>query len=86
MSARLIAKDKDYPRLSKANSGYVENPYFERSDLCRGYFCNDCVYFINGNDCAIVKKDGPDVNGKESGIIAPDGICTLWMPDESKTY
>jgi hypothetical protein len=34
----------------------------------------------------VLKKDGPDVNGKESGIIAPDGICTLWMPDESKTY
>ena len=60
MSARLIPKDKDYPKLSKATSGYVENPYLEKSDLKRGYFCYDCLYFINGNDCAIVRKDGPD--------------------------
>ena len=86
MSARLIPKDKDYPRLSKATSGYVENQYFEKSDLSRGYFCYDCLYFINGNDCAIVRKDGPDVNGEESGTIAPHGVCTLWMPNESKTY
>jgi len=32
-----------------------------------------------------VRKDGPDVNGEERGIIAPYGICTLWMPDEAKT-
>ena len=85
MSARLIPKDNDYPKLSKATSGYVENPYFKNADLNKGYFCNDCLYFINGNDCAIVKKDGPDVDGKESGIIAPYGICTLWYPDENKT-
>jgi hypothetical protein len=85
MSARLIPKDKNYPKLSKATSGYVENPYLEKSDLKRGYFCYDCLYFINGNDCAIVRKDGPDVNGQVSGIIAAHGLCTLWMPDETKT-
>ena len=85
MSARLIPKDKDYPKLSKATSGYVENPYFEESDLNRGYFCYDCLYFINGNDCALVRKDGPDVNGQVSGIIALHGLCTLWMPDQTKT-
>jgi hypothetical protein len=57
MSARFIPKEKDYPRLSKATSGYVENKYFENSDLNKGYFCNDCLYFIEGNDCAIVRKD-----------------------------
>ncbi len=68
MSQSTIPKDKDYPKLSKATSGYNSS-----------YFCNDCLYFIHGNDCAIVKKDGPDVDGKESGIIAPYGICTLWF-------
>lgn len=86
MSGRLIPKNKDYPRLSKATSGYVENKFFEKADLNKGYFCNDCLYFIEGNDCAIVRKDGPDVNGEESGIIAPHGICTLWLPDEVKTH
>ena len=32
------------------------------------------------------KRDGPDVNDKESGIIATYGICTLWYPDEDKAY
>ena len=51
-----------------------------------GYFCNDCIYFIEHDDCAIVRQQGPDVNGKESGTIAPHGICTLWTPDENKAH
>jgi hypothetical protein len=84
VSAKSIPKNKSYPKLSKATSGYVENPFFEKADLNRGYFCNDCLYFIDSNDCAIVAKDGPDVNDDESGVIAPHGICTLWAPDEAK--
>lgn len=83
--SKSIPKDKTYPKLSKATSGYVENPFFEKSDLNKGYFCNDCLYFIEDDDCAIVTKLGPDVDGKESGIIAPHGLCTLWAPDEEKT-
>ena len=37
-----------------------------------------------GNECAIVKNNGPDVNGEESGTIAPHGICTLWVPIEEQ--
>lgn len=84
MSTKSIPKNKSYPKLSKATSGYVENAFFEKADLNRGYFCNNCLYFIDSNDCAIVTKDGPDVNGDESGVIAPHGICTLWAPDEAK--
>jgi hypothetical protein len=32
------------------------------------------------------KRDGLDVIDKESGIIAPYGICTFWYPDEDKAY
>lgn len=85
MSSKTIPKDKNYPKLSKATSGYLEIKNFEKSDLHTGYFCYDCLYFIDDNDCAIVRQDGPDVNGKESGIIAPHGICTLWSPEETKT-
>jgi hypothetical protein len=84
--SKNIPKNKDYPKLTKATSGYVENSFFEQSDLNTGYFCNNCLYFIEKHDCAIVRKDGPDVNNKESGIIAPHGICTLWYPDENKAY
>ncbi|HEU4467872.1 MAG TPA: hypothetical protein VFR61_02400 [Nitrososphaeraceae archaeon] len=62
----------------------IEN--LAKSDLNSGYFCYDCLYFIEDNDCAIVRQQGPDVNGKESGTIAPHGICTLWTPDEKKAH
>jgi hypothetical protein len=80
-----IPQDKEYPKLSKATSGYVEIKQFENADLNAGYFCNDCIYFIKDNQCAIVKNDGPDVNGDISGKIAPHGLCTLWLPIEGQT-
>jgi hypothetical protein len=82
----LIPKDRDYQKLSKATSGYLEIQSFRNADLNAGYFCNDCLYFIKDNQCAIVKSDGPDVNGEESGIIAPHGLCTLWVPMEGQTH
>jgi hypothetical protein len=85
MTDDFIPQDKKYPKLSKSTSGYLEIQNFEKVDLNKGYFCEDCLYFIEGNACAIVKKEGPDVNGKESGTIAPHGLCTLWFPDEDKT-
>jgi hypothetical protein len=86
MSTKSIPKNKSYPKLSKATSGYLEIANFEKSDLNTGYFCYDCLYFVEGDDCAIVRQDGPDVNGEQSGRIAPHGICTLWAPDKSKTH
>lgn len=79
-----IPKDRDYPKLSKATSGYLEILNFQNADLDAGYFCNDCLYYIKDNQCAIVRNDGPDVNGEESGKIAPHGVCTLWYPLESQ--
>ena len=80
-----IGKNRDYPKLSKTTSGYLEIPYFENSNLNAGYFCNDCIYYMKEvNECVIVKSDGPDVNGEESGTIAPHGICTLWVPIEEQ--
>ena len=81
-----IPRDKQYPKLSKASSGYLEIEHFKNSDLHTGYFCYNCIYLIKGNHCAIVEDRGPDVKGKESGIIAPYGICTLWDPNEQETH
>ena len=82
---QLIPTDKPYPKLSKSSSGYLEIDLFKNSDLHTGYFCYNCIYFIKeGNHCAIVEDLGPGVNGKESGIIAPHGICTLWDPNEEE--
>jgi hypothetical protein len=79
-----IATDKQYPKLSKASSGYLEIEQFKNADLHTGYFCYNCIYFIKDNHCAIVEDTGPDVNGKESVIIAPYGVCTLWAPNEEE--
>ena len=78
----MIPQDKQYPKISKASSGYLEIDFFKNSDTRSGYFCYDCKYFIEGNHCAIVEDSGPDVNGQKSGIIAPHGTCTLWGPNE----
>src|ERR671922_2580023 len=79
-----IPTDKQYPKISKASSGYVEIEHFRSADLHTGYFCYNCTYFIKDNHCAIVEDTGPDVYGKESGIIAPHGLCTLWDPMRRK--
>lgn len=82
---QLIPTDMRYPKLSKASSGYLELDVFKNADLHTGYFCYNCVYFIkNGNHCAIVEDSGPDVYGKESGIIVPHGVCTLWDPNKEE--
>ena len=73
-----IPTDRQYPKLSKAKSGYMEIDFFKNADLHTGYFCYNCLYFIKPNHCAIVKDDGPDVHERESGIVAPNGVCTLW--------
>jgi hypothetical protein len=54
-------------------------------DLHAGYLCYDCTFFINEDQCAIVQNGGHDVHGKESGIIAPYGVCSLWVPNEQET-
>jgi len=84
-SINTISHDKQYPKLPKSTSGYVEVEHFKNADLHTGYFCYNCTYFIKDNHCAIVEDSGPDVNEKESGIIAPYGICTLWDPNDEET-
>ena len=84
MASEVIATDRQYPKLSKATSGYLEIDQFKNSDLHTGYFCYSCIYFARGNQCAIVEDTGPDVNNKESGVISPHGLCTLWDPNEKE--
>jgi hypothetical protein len=78
-----IDTTKQYPKILKCTSGYVEEESFKNPNPGPGYFCNNCTYFIKDKQqCAIVKDSGPDVNGKESGIIAPYGSCDLWVPNK----
>lgn len=77
-----IDTSKSYPKILKSTSGYVEVESFKEADLSTGYFCNNCAFFIKDKQCAIVKESGPDVNGTESGIIAPHGSCDLWVANK----
>jgi hypothetical protein len=45
-------------------SGYLEVDLFKNADLNKGYFCNNCLYYIKDNKCSIVQTDGPDVNNE----------------------
>lgn len=39
MASEVIATDRQYPKLSKAASGYLEIDHFKNADLHTGYFC-----------------------------------------------
>ncbi len=49
-----------------------------------GYFCYNCTYFMKPHHCYIVTDEGLDIKGSSSGMIAPHGICSLWMPNEKE--
>jgi hypothetical protein len=36
------------------------------------------------NHCAIVTDEGQDIEGNVSQVIAPYGVCSLWMPNEKE--
>ena len=85
MTGQVIPNDRQFPKLSKAASGYLEIDMFKNADLHTGYFCYNCTYFIKDHHCAIVEDTGLDVNARESGVIEPHGLCTLWDPNEGET-
>jgi len=64
----------------------VELEHFKDSDHHKGYFCYNCTYFVKPRHCAIVTDEGMDILGRSSGVIAPHGSCSLWMPNEKEIY
>ena len=73
-------------KLAKVTARYMEMEQFKDSDHHTGYFCYNCIYFMKPNHCALVTEEGPDVNDKTSGEIAPHGICALWEPNEKEIH
>ena len=85
MSTQNISREATkLKKLAKASARYMEMEEFKDSDHHTGYFCYSCMYFIRPNHCAIVTDEGPDINGKTSGQIAPHGICALWEPNKEE--
>ncbi|MDQ3869428.1 MAG: hypothetical protein M3250_07705 [Thermoproteota archaeon] len=73
-------------KLTKTAARYVELEQFKDSDYHKGYFCYNCVYFLKPHHCAIVTDEGIDILGHSSNVIAPHGLCSIWMPNEKEIH
>jgi hypothetical protein len=77
-----------FRKKTKLQANYVENEKFSDSNLHEGYFCYNCVYWMNvqGGRCVLVDADGPDVDGKASGVIAPHGCCMAYEANYDRLH
>ncbi len=64
-------------KLTEISSRYMELPSFKAFDTHRGYFCYNCTYFMNPNNCTVVTGKGQDAKCNGSGVIAPHVNCSL---------
>jgi hypothetical protein len=72
-----------FKKQSKLQAGYLERDEFKDSNLKKGFFCYNCIYWIDmsGGKCMIVDDKGPDLFGKVSDVIAQHGCCSLYSPN-----
>ncbi|HET8793804.1 MAG TPA: hypothetical protein VFM31_08420 [Nitrososphaeraceae archaeon] len=79
----IVDNTTKFQKLSKLKSGYIERDEFKHSNLQKGFFCYNCIYWVDlgGGKCMIVDNKGPDSFGKVSDVIAPHGCCNGYEPD-----
>jgi hypothetical protein len=77
-----------FKKFSKLKASYVEYDKFADSNLHEGYFCYNCIYWLNqgGGKCMLVENEGPDVLGKVSDVMAPHGCCSGYEPNYDKLH
>ena len=77
-----------FKKFSKLKASYIEYDKFADSNLHEGYFCYNCIYWINasGGKCMLVEDDGPDVLGKVSDVIAPQRCCAGYEANYDKLH
>jgi hypothetical protein len=73
-------------KITKVGARYIQIEEFKDSDHHRGYFCYNCVYFVKPHHCAIVTDEGIDIQGHNSGVIAPHGLCSIWAPNKEEIH
>jgi hypothetical protein len=85
-AADVVGNVTKFQKQSKLKSAYMEKDEFKDSDLHAGYFCYNCIYWIDsmGGKCMIVNDKGPDIFGNESGVIAAHGCCNGYEPNSGK--
>jgi hypothetical protein len=81
-AADFIENVTKFQKLSKLKAVYLERPEFKDSKLKKGFFCFNCIYWIDltGGKCMIVDDKGPDVFGNTSDVIAAHGCCNGYEP------
>ena len=79
----FIGSVTKFQKQSKLKAGYIEREEFKDSDFHKGFFCYNCIYWIDmsGGKCMIVDDEGPDLFGHVSNVIAPHGCCSMYEPD-----
>jgi hypothetical protein len=77
-----------FKKFTKLRASYIEYDKFSDSNLHEGYFCYNCIYWINagGGKCMLVEESGHDVLGKSSDVIAPHGCCSGYEPNYGKLH
>jgi hypothetical protein len=86
-SSQNISQEATQQRkLTKVGARYIEIREFKDSDHHKGYFCYNCTYFVKPHHCAIVTEEGMDILGHFSGVIAPHGICSIWVPNRDEIH
>lgn len=85
-AADVVGNLTKFQKQSKLQAAYLEREEFRTSDLHKGYFCYNCIYWIDsmGGKCMIVSDEGPDIFGKVSEVIAPHGCCNGYEPNKNK--
>lgn len=87
MSTQNISEEAtQQKKLPKIAARYIELEQFKDSDQHKGYFCYNCAYFVKPHNCSIVTDEGVDILGRSSGIIAPHGLCSMWIPNEKEIH
>jgi hypothetical protein len=77
-----------FKKFNKLKASYMEYDKFADSNLHEGYFCYNCIYWINsgGGKCMLVEDSGPDVSEKVSDVIAPHGCCAGYEANLDKLH
>ena len=87
MSTQNISEEAtQQKKLPKIAARYIELEQFKDSDHHKGYFCYNCAYFVKPHHCAFVTDEGMDIMGRSSGVIAPHGLCSMWIPNEKEIH
>jgi hypothetical protein len=85
-SQNIPQEATQHKKLTKLAARYIELEQFKDSDHHKGYFCYNCTYFLKPHHCDVVTDEGMDILGRSSGVIAPHGLCSIWMPNEEEIH